>query len=165
MEAMIIMCIQTYIEVKIKEGDVQIGCPDSSCRIQGQFQDDEIRSLLPNSLKYLYEKLKLNADLANLGTSSIAPSASFQLSILKDVLRWSVNNVTISSAGIVSNPYRYCSHPNSLILPLLTLFLCVQGDLFLRHYDEGPCKDKLGHPRIGLFVHRFGVSGTFWLIL
>ncbi|UYV64889.1 RNF144A [Cordylochernes scorpioides] len=114
-----------------------------------------MRSLLPNSLKYLYEKLKLNAGEVvpvfcpstwPIWEHQVLPQVHrFQLSILKDVLRWSVKQCH----------HIFCWH----------CLQSLQGDLFLRHYDEGPCKDKLGHPRIGLFVHRFGVSGTFWLIL
>lgn len=29
-----------------------------------------------------------------------------------------------------------------------------QSDIMLRHYDKGPCRNKLGHSRASLFFHR-----------
>lgn len=33
-----------------------------------------------------------------------------------------------------------------------------QSDIMLRHYDKGPCRNKLGHSRASLFLHRTQVS-------
>ena len=33
-----------------------------------------------------------------------------------------------------------------------------QDDFLLRHYDKGPCKDKLGHSRASVIWHRTQVS-------
>lgn len=40
---------------------------------------------------------------------------------------------------------------------------CLQnldGDIFLRHYDKGPCRNKLGHSRASLMWNRTQVVGT-----
>ena len=42
----------------------------------------------------------------------------------------------------------------------LQTFICFtqQTDIMLRHYDKGPCRNKLGHSRASLFLHRTQVS-------
>lgn len=40
---------------------------------------------------------------------------------------------------------------------------CLQnldGDIFLRHYDKGPCRDKLGHSRASVMWNRMQVVGV-----
>lgn len=36
-----------------------------------------------------------------------------------------------------------------------------QDDFLLRHYDRGPCKNKLGHSRASVVWHRAQVIGIF----
>lgn len=36
-----------------------------------------------------------------------------------------------------------------------------QDDFLLRHYDKGPCKNKLGHSRASVIWHRTQVVGIF----
>jgi E3 ubiquitin-protein ligase RNF144 len=36
-----------------------------------------------------------------------------------------------------------------------------QDDFLLRHYDKGPCKNKLGHSRASVIWHRTQVIGIF----
>lgn len=36
-----------------------------------------------------------------------------------------------------------------------------QDDFLLRHYDKGPCKNKLGHSRASVVWHRAQVIGIF----
>ncbi|PAA57683.1 hypothetical protein BOX15_Mlig010435g1, partial [Macrostomum lignano] len=38
----------------------------------------------------------------------------------------------------------------------------LDGDFFLRHYDRGPCKYKLGHSRASLIMHRIQVGAIFF---
>lgn len=38
---------------------------------------------------------------------------------------------------------------------------CSQDDFLLRHYDKGPCKNKLGHSRASVIWHRTQVIGIF----
>jgi E3 ubiquitin-protein ligase RNF144 len=46
-----------------------------------------------------------------------------------------------------------------------TLNLCFiflfQDDFLLRHYDKGPCKNKLGHSRASVIWHRTQVIAIF----
>lgn len=37
----------------------------------------------------------------------------------------------------------------------------MQDDFLLRHYDKGPCKNKLGHSRASVVWHRAQVIGIF----
>lgn len=37
----------------------------------------------------------------------------------------------------------------------------LQDDFLLRHYDKGPCKNKLGHSRASVVWHRAQVIGIF----
>ena len=37
----------------------------------------------------------------------------------------------------------------------------MQDDFLLRHYDKGPCKNKLGHSRASVIWHRTQVIGIF----
>lgn len=37
----------------------------------------------------------------------------------------------------------------------------LDSDIMLRHYDKGPCRDKLGHSRASLFLHRTQVVAGF----
>ena len=39
-----------------------------------------------------------------------------------------------------------------------TVALCLQDDFLLRHYDKGPCKNKLGHTRASVIWHRTQVT-------
>ncbi len=48
-----------------------------------------------------------------------------------------------------------------VILPLIILNLSPQDDFLLRHYDKGPCKNKLGHSRASVVWHRTQVIGIF----
>lgn len=44
----------------------------------------------------------------------------------------------------------------------MSFFLFVfQNDFLLRHYDKGPCKNKLGHSRASVIWHRTQVIGIF----
>ncbi|MBN3324717.1 R144B ligase, partial [Atractosteus spatula] len=36
---------------------------------------------------------------------------------------------------------------------------CLDGDIFLRHYDKGPCRNKLGHSRASVMWNRTQVVG------
>lgn len=38
----------------------------------------------------------------------------------------------------------------------------LDGDFFLRHYDNGPCRYKLGHSRASLMLHRVQVGAIFF---
>lgn len=40
-------------------------------------------------------------------------------------------------------------------------FVFFQDDFLLRHYDKGPCKNKLGHSRASVIWHRTQVVGIF----
>lgn len=46
-------------------------------------------------------------------------------------------------------------------LKLCWLFASLQDDFLLRHYDKGPCKNKLGHSRASVVWHRAQVIGIF----
>jgi hypothetical protein len=50
-----------------------------------------------------------------------------------------------------------------LMATLITIFLSnlLQDDFLLRHYDKGPCKNKLGHSRASVIWHRAQVIGIF----
>lgn len=37
----------------------------------------------------------------------------------------------------------------------------LDNDYMLRHYDSGPCKDKLGHSQASVFAHRLQVIALF----
>lgn len=44
---------------------------------------------------------------------------------------------------------------------LFCLSLSLKDDFLLRHYDRGPCKNKLGHSRASVLWHRTQVIGVF----
>lgn len=46
-----------------------------------------------------------------------------------------------------------------VVAPLSNRF--EQDDFLLRHYDKGPCKNKLGHSRASVIWHRAQVIGIF----
>lgn len=43
----------------------------------------------------------------------------------------------------------------------INLLFFFQDDFLLRHYDKGPCKNKLGHSRASVIWHRTQVIGIF----
>lgn len=43
----------------------------------------------------------------------------------------------------------------------ITPHFSLQDDFLLRHYDKGPCKNKLGHSRASVVWHRAQVIGIF----
>lgn len=47
------------------------------------------------------------------------------------------------------------------LLRLMNAFTYSQDDFLLRHYDKGPCKNKLGHSRASVVWHRAQVIGIF----
>lgn len=47
------------------------------------------------------------------------------------------------------------------IFSMNTFFSPPQDDFLLRHYDKGPCKNKLGHSRASVVWHRAQVIGIF----
>lgn len=65
--------------------------------------------------------------------------------------------------------YRFWSRRDKQYLPLVTpdnninhkFSLQLQDDFLLRHYDKGPCKNKLGHSRASVIWHRTQVIGIF----
>jgi len=51
---------------------------------------------------------------------------------------------------------------HTLLTTLIVNFLSnLQDDFLLRHYDKGPCKNKLGHSRASVIWHRTQVIGIF----
>lgn len=44
---------------------------------------------------------------------------------------------------------------------LTDCYRLLQDDFLLRHYDKGPCKNKLGHSRASVIWHRTQVIGIF----
>lgn len=51
-----------------------------------------------------------------------------------------------------------CSFYVERNLNMTFVYCCPQSDIMLRHYDKGPCRDKLGHSRASLFLHRTQVN-------
>lgn len=51
--------------------------------------------------------------------------------------------------------------PTGLSINLLSHWFSLQDDFLLRHYDKGPCKNKLGHSRASVVWHRAQVIGIF----
>lgn len=47
------------------------------------------------------------------------------------------------------------------VISLFYNFFFFQHDFLLRHYDKGPCKNKLGHSRASVIWHRTQVK-LFW---
>lgn len=43
----------------------------------------------------------------------------------------------------------------------IAIVFLLQDDFLLRHYDKGPCKNKLGHSRASVVWHRAQVIGIF----
>ena len=60
--------------------------------------------------------------------------------------------------GIINYIYHQ-SHPDNNINYNFSFQL--QDDFLLRHYDKGPCKNKLGHSRASVIWHRTQVIGIF----
>lgn len=57
--------------------------------------------------------------------------------------------------------YTTCINCQLLFVRLMNAFAYSQDDFLLRHYDKGPCKNKLGHSRASVVWHRAQVIGIF----
>ena len=51
-----------------------------------------------------------------------------------------------------------CKFYRSYVVCVLAILLFFQDDFLLRHYDKGPCKNKLGHSRASVIWHRTQVQ-------
>lgn len=56
-----------------------------------------------------------------------------------------------------------CIFSTQNIINSTFVYCCPQSDIMLRHYDKGPCRDKLGHSRASLFLHRTQVNMLIYL--
>ena len=54
----------------------------------------------------------------------------------------------------------FCKFKFTVIINSNFILLCLQDDFLLRHYDKGPCKNKLGHSRASVIWHRTQVCNS-----
>lgn len=64
----------------------------------------------------------------------------------------------LASLDVSGMTTTHSPHSAFLLTPLVLPF---QDDFLLRHYDKGPCKNKLGHSRASVVWHRAQVIGIF----
>ncbi|XP_064486439.1 E3 ubiquitin-protein ligase RNF144A-like [Ornithodoros turicata] len=206
-------CIQQYVTISAREGNVVIPCPDGTCPVGGTFETSEIEKLVEKEVFQLYLRCKLNRDveldphqtwcpgpgcesvchivpgLGN-GNSSPVHCAKCKLTFCSECKeRWHAYQTCdefrkqLSDDELPSLPgedlglIKRCPHCR---VPIERDEGCAQmmckrcrhvfcwyclasldDDFLLRHYDKGPCKNKLGHSRASVVWHRTQVVGIF----
>ncbi|GAB5571193.1 E3 ubiquitin-protein ligase RNF144B [Prionailurus iriomotensis] len=148
-------CLKQYLQLAIREGcGSPISCPDTVCLGRGILQEAEIACLVPVDQFQLYQRLKFERGFSKtpdlewvkalFGTDTEAP-----------IKQCPVCRVYIErNEGCAQMMCKNCKHT--------FCWYCLQNldnDIFLRHYDKGPCRNKLGHSRASVMWNRTQVVG------
>ncbi|XP_054707004.1 probable E3 ubiquitin-protein ligase RNF144A-A [Uloborus diversus] len=205
-------CLQQYLRINIREGNVTVTCPDADCIVTGKILISEIREIAGEDAYYMFERYKLNLDVEldpnrvwcpSVGCETICsfrPSPDPNLGVCVFCIscrtkfcslcklgyhgaascedaRKNSNEEIEFSASDDESPIKRC--PNCRI-PIekddgcaqMMCYRCkhvfcwhclasLDDDFLLRHYDKGPCRNKLGHSRASMIWHRTQVVGIF----
>lgn len=204
-------CMQQYLLVNIKEGNVVITCPDADCGFQGKVLISEVRDLVGDEAFYKFQRFKLNRDVELDPERTWCPTAGCETicnirppppvpgkgvpvtcrncdltfcSVCK--IRWH-SGKTCAELRNEEEELPISDDEGSLIkrCPNCHVLIerdegCAQmmckrckhvfcwhclasldDDFLLRHYDKGPCRNKLGHSRASMIWHRTQVVGIF----
>lgn len=221
-------CIQQYLTINIREGNVLLTCPDADCGKEGSIQVAEVEELVEREIFDMFQRFKQCREVEldptrtwcpgvdcetvcyvrtpsdpNKGMSVQCPKCRLKFcSLCKE--RWhsirtcedvrrdrqeeevllleqedeSPSQHNSSSSRRQQPSIKRCPNPNCRV-PIERDEGCAQmmckrckhvfcwycltsldDDLLLRHYDKGPCKNKLGHSRASVVWHRTQVVGV-----
>ncbi|PSN53680.1 putative E3 ubiquitin-protein ligase [Blattella germanica] len=180
-------CMKSYIEFEIQEGAYDISCPDAQCEKQGVISLSEIETLVSQDLVEKHNKFRLNREVDLDVNRTWCPRAGCETVCnvcgpAERCLPQSVHCPTCTSdfCSNCKNPWHsgFSCEENSkrlakegrtdLMEPgipfdsdLIKCCPMCNDDFLLRHYDKGPCKNKLGHSRASVIWHRTQVIGIF----
>ncbi|KAG7176365.1 E3 ubiquitin-protein ligase RNF144A-A-like [Homarus americanus] len=174
-------CMAVYVTLKIREGDYIIECPDANCDCSGELTLEEMESLVGSDLYQLHLKFRKNTEIdldpvrawcpmpgcetvVNLPISKLegpqcTTCSTCTAAVPNDdtIKRCPSCKVPIErDAGCAQMLCKKCKH--------VFCWYCLASlddDFLLRHYDKGPCKNKLGHSRASVLWHRAQVIGIF----
>nr|XP_006819578.1 PREDICTED: probable E3 ubiquitin-protein ligase RNF144A-like [Saccoglossus kowalevskii] len=145
-------CLKRYLTILITEGCVSIiTCPDASCKERGKLHSNEIKKLVAKDTYDKYLKYKFSLEVDRDPNRTWCPAAGCE-------------TVCHVCTGEFSKPkHVHCpTCGSSFCSPVQGNMACRSDDDFLlRHYDKGPCRDKLGHSRASVIWHRTQVVGIF----
>lgn len=207
-----VSCLQQYLTINIKDGNVTVTCPDADCGADGKVLVSEVKEIAGDDAYFMFERYKLNLDVELDPSRVWCPSAgceticTFQPASSPDVgvsvlclncrtrfcsvckLGWhgstscedarrAFNDEIELSISDDESSIKRC--PNCRI-PIekddgcaqMMCYRCkhvfcwhclasLDDDFLLRHYDKGPCRNKLGHSRASMVWHRTQVVGIF----
>lgn len=206
------MCVQQYLILNIKEGNVMLTCPDAECSQDGKIQSSEIERLVNQEVYEMFQRFKLNREVeldpnrtwcprvncetvcfvqssdANQGIPVHCPNCSLTFcSYCKEYWHATKTCEDIKKEKREEEDFMSSDDDESFIkrcpkchIPIERDEGCAQmmckhckhvfcwyclasldDDFLLRHYDKGPCKNKLGHSRASVAWHRTQVVGIF----
>ncbi|XP_056300756.1 LOW QUALITY PROTEIN: E3 ubiquitin-protein ligase RNF144B-like [Pseudoliparis swirei] len=139
-----IACLEQYVQLAIMAvGGTPITCPDMACLKTGVLLDSEIASLAPEEQVELYQRLKFE----RVDCMSVFFNSNSDMPIKQCPM-----------CGIYIERNQGCAQSCKHTF----CWYCLQnldGDIFLRHYDRGPCRNKLGHSRASVMWNRTQVVG------
>uniref|UniRef100_A0A3Q1FFW2 E3 ubiquitin-protein ligase RNF144B n=1 Tax=Acanthochromis polyacanthus TaxID=80966 RepID=A0A3Q1FFW2_9TELE len=175
-------CLQQYVQLAIMEGGgAPITCPDMTCQKTGVLLDSEIAGLAAADQAELYQRLKFEREVKLDPGKAWCPVLECQA-----VCRpWQDGHTCPERQPIMSSASHESSDSDMPIkqCPTCDVYIernqgcaqmlcksckhtfcwyCLQnldGDIFLRHYDKGPCRNKLGHSRASVMWNRTQVVG------
>uniref|UniRef100_A0A3Q2G5M8 E3 ubiquitin-protein ligase RNF144B n=1 Tax=Cyprinodon variegatus TaxID=28743 RepID=A0A3Q2G5M8_CYPVA len=170
-------CLQQYVQLAIMEGGgAPITCPDMACPKSGVLLDSEIASLASPHQAELYQRLKFERggyllhvlhSKNNLEISKYIPALMLSITVflLHPHALNSDSDVSIKQCpmcGVYIERNQGCAQMLCKSCKHTFCWYCLQnldGDIFLRHYDKGPCRNKLGHSRASVMWNRTQVVG------
>ncbi|KAG5898064.1 hypothetical protein JTB14_001770 [Gonioctena quinquepunctata] len=176
--AFCIECMQAYVQFEINEGAYDISCPDAQCPTQGVLIQEEIKRLAGSDLLEKHKKYRLNREVeldksrtwcpragcetvcTMCPTKRCTPQSIYCPTCTTDFcsnckLEWH-EGLSARNEGCAQMMCKRCKH--------VFCWYCLTSlddDFLLRHYDKGPCKNKLGHSRASVIWHRTQVIGIF----
>lgn len=211
------ICIQQYLTINIREGNVILTCPDAECSRDNQISTKEVEQLVDREIFDMYQRFKLNREVELDPTRTWCPGVNCETicyvrpspdgknktgvlvhcpncrskfcSLCKDTWHFNKSCEEVQKENHEEGQFlteqdddpriKRCPNPNCRV-PIerdqgCAQMMCKQckhvfcwyclasldDDFLLRHYDKGPCKNKLGHSRASVVWHRTQVVGIF----
>ncbi|KAJ6640971.1 putative E3 ubiquitin-protein ligase, partial [Pseudolycoriella hygida] len=160
-------CMVAYVEFEIMEGAYEISCPDALCPAQGILSLDEITKLSSSSLIDKHNRYRLNREVELDKNRTWCPRAGCEtwhqtLSCDENIRRLAAigeddtigipfDSDLIKCCPMCSVPIEKDEGCAQMMCKRCKHVFCwyclasLDDDFLLRHYDKGPCKNKLGH--------------------
>ncbi|EMP40402.1 hypothetical protein UY3_02398 [Chelonia mydas] len=160
------MCLKQYMQLAIREGcGSPITCPDMVCLNHGILQEaepvfkDGIAVLTITQFKrgHCQRNSVVNppVNVTYTGKNKVITRALTRTDTEAPIKQCPVCRIYIErNEGCAQMMCRNCKHT--------FCWYCLQNldnDIFLRHYDKGPCRNKLGHSRASVMWNRTQVVG------